>query len=114
MVGFLCLCSVYLCHPSSQDDWLADLNPESLLVIRGAYATPELAKAQPGDRCAAGQAQRLLCLGMHQQHACVCASIPARQSLGCRVAGSSWSGLATSVWILTPDRGPLCSTAPAR
>jgi hypothetical protein len=34
-----------------QDDWLEDLNPESLVVVKGAYATPELAKAQPGDRC---------------------------------------------------------------
>ncbi len=33
-----------------QDAWLEDLNPESLLVVRGAYATPELAKAQAGDR----------------------------------------------------------------
>lgn len=33
-----------------QEDWLADLNPESLVVVKGAYATPELAKAQPGDR----------------------------------------------------------------
>ncbi len=34
-----------------QDDWLGDLNPESLVAVKGAYATPELAKAQPGDRC---------------------------------------------------------------
>lgn len=34
-----------------QDDWLGDLNPESLVTIKGAYATPELAKAKPGDRC---------------------------------------------------------------
>ncbi len=33
-----------------QEDWLADLNPDSLVVVKGAYATPELAKAQPGDR----------------------------------------------------------------
>lgn len=37
-----------------QDDWLGDLNPESLLVIKGAYATPDLAAAKPGDRCAVG------------------------------------------------------------
>lgn len=39
---------------SPQDDWLGDLNPESLLVVKGAYATPDLAAAKPGDRCAAG------------------------------------------------------------
>lgn len=33
-----------------QEDWLADLNPESLVVVKGAYATPDLAKAKPGDR----------------------------------------------------------------
>ena len=33
-----------------QEDWLGDLNPESLVVVKGAYATPELAKAKPGDR----------------------------------------------------------------
>ncbi|KAL4447374.1 hypothetical protein ABPG77_007407 [Micractinium sp. CCAP 211/92] len=37
-------------NPASAEDWLADLNPDSLVVVKGAYATPELAKAQPGDR----------------------------------------------------------------
>ena len=36
--------------PAVQDEWLEDLNPESLVVVKGAYATPELAKAQPGGR----------------------------------------------------------------
>ena len=39
-----------------QEDWLADLNPESLVVVKGAYATPDLAKAQPGERCVRWQA----------------------------------------------------------
>ena len=32
------------------DDWLADLNPESLTSIAGSYATPHLAKAKVGER----------------------------------------------------------------
>ena len=39
--------------PSALDDWLADLNPRSLEVVRGAYASPALADAKPGDRQAA-------------------------------------------------------------
>jgi hypothetical protein len=34
------------------DDWLADLNPDSLAVVRGALAGPALTGAQPGDWCA--------------------------------------------------------------
>ncbi len=34
------------------DDWLADLNPDSLTIVRGALAGPALAGAQPGDWCA--------------------------------------------------------------
>lgn len=37
-------------NPSAMDDWLADLNPHSLEVVRGAMATEQLAKAKPGDR----------------------------------------------------------------
>lgn len=36
--------------PNLPDDWLGDLNPESLEVVKGAYATPALAAAKPGDR----------------------------------------------------------------
>ena len=32
------------------DDWIQDLNPASLEVVRGSYATPTLATACPGDR----------------------------------------------------------------
>lgn len=32
------------------DEWLKDLNPESLTVLSGGYATPHLAKAKVGDR----------------------------------------------------------------
>lgn len=50
-----CLCLAHLLTPPPpptprQDDWLADLNPESLVVVKGAYATPALAAAAPGDR----------------------------------------------------------------
>ena len=46
---------VHRCAPLPvQDDWLEDLNEESLTVVKGAYATPELAKAQPGDRWVLG------------------------------------------------------------
>jgi hypothetical protein len=34
------------------DAWLEDLNPDSLIVVRGALATPPLAAAKPGARCA--------------------------------------------------------------
>jgi hypothetical protein len=40
------------CVLALQENWLEDLNPESLTVIQGAFASPQLAKAQPGDRCA--------------------------------------------------------------
>jgi glutaminyl-tRNA synthetase len=32
------------------DTWLDDLNPESLLVVQSALASPALARAQIGDR----------------------------------------------------------------
>ena len=32
------------------DDWLEDLNPESLTVVKGALATPTLAAAKAGSR----------------------------------------------------------------
>jgi glutaminyl-tRNA synthetase len=35
---------------SLSDDWLEELNPNSLTVIKGCYATPRLASAKPGDR----------------------------------------------------------------
>ena len=34
------------------DDWLEDLNPESLIAVQGAMATPRLAAAAVGDKCA--------------------------------------------------------------
>lgn len=34
------------------DEWLADLNLGSLEVVRTALATPALARAAHGDRCA--------------------------------------------------------------
>ncbi|PRW56443.1 glutamine--tRNA ligase [Chlorella sorokiniana] len=37
-------------NPAALDDWLGDLNPESLVAVKGAYATPELAQAKPGER----------------------------------------------------------------
>ncbi len=36
--------------PNPPEDWLSDLNPESVSVISGAYATPALAAAAVGDR----------------------------------------------------------------
>ena len=35
------------------EDWLEDLNSESLTTVRGALATPALAAAAVGARCAA-------------------------------------------------------------
>ena len=32
------------------DAWLQDLNPDSEVVLRGAFASPPLAAAKPGDR----------------------------------------------------------------
>lgn len=40
--------------PAGSDAWLTELNPKSLEVVRGAYATPALAAAKLGDRCASG------------------------------------------------------------
>ena len=40
--------------PGGLDNWLEDLNPESLQVVQGAYASPQLAAAKPGDRQAPG------------------------------------------------------------
>lgn len=37
-------------NPNDTEDWLADLNPDSLTVVKGAFANPQLAKAQAGDR----------------------------------------------------------------
>ena len=42
-------------EPGAQEAWLSDLNPGSLEVVRTALATPALAKASIGDRCAALQ-----------------------------------------------------------
>lgn len=36
--------------PSLPEDWLADINPASLTVMKGAFATPKLAAAKPGER----------------------------------------------------------------
>lgn len=36
--------------PSLPEDWLGDINPDSLQVIKGAYATPRLASSKPGER----------------------------------------------------------------
>ena len=33
------------------DDWLEDLNPQSLTTVEGALATPRLAAAKAGDKC---------------------------------------------------------------
>jgi glutaminyl-tRNA synthetase len=38
------------CSPTLPDDWLADLNPASVEVVPGAFASPPLAAARPGDR----------------------------------------------------------------
>lgn len=35
--------------PNVHEDWLADINPESLVVLQGCYANPNLARAKPGD-----------------------------------------------------------------
>lgn len=37
-------------EPGSQEEWLTDLNPGSLEVVRTALASPTLAKATLGDR----------------------------------------------------------------
>ncbi|XAR52421.1 Glutamine--tRNA ligase [Bertholletia excelsa] len=37
-------------NPAELDDWLADLNPESKVVVPGAYAVPSLKNAAVGDR----------------------------------------------------------------
>jgi glutaminyl-tRNA synthetase len=37
-------------HPAAQDDWLEDLNEESLTRVSGGLANPQLAAAQPGDK----------------------------------------------------------------
>lgn len=36
--------------PSSMEDWLGDVNPESMTVVRHCYGSPALAAAKPGDR----------------------------------------------------------------
>ena len=36
-------------NPAELDDWLADLNPHSKVVIPSAYAVPELRNAVDGD-----------------------------------------------------------------
>jgi len=36
--------------PHLPEDWLADLNPDSLTIIKGAYASPRLAAANVGER----------------------------------------------------------------
>eukprot|EP00967_Tisochrysis_lutea_P156646 scaffold316088_cov19-Tisochrysis_lutea.AAC.1 len=35
--------------PNVHEDWLSDINPESLVVLQGCYANPALASAKPGD-----------------------------------------------------------------
>lgn len=37
-------------NPAELDDWLADLNPQSKVVIPGAYATSLLQNAAVGDK----------------------------------------------------------------
>ncbi|XP_052199489.1 glutamine--tRNA ligase-like isoform X1 [Diospyros lotus] len=37
-------------NPAELDDWLGDLNPESKVVIKGAYSVPSLKDAAVGDR----------------------------------------------------------------
>lgn len=37
-------------NPGELDDWLSDLNPESKVVIQGAYAVSSLKNAAVGDR----------------------------------------------------------------
>ncbi|KAJ9708209.1 hypothetical protein PVL29_000325 [Vitis rotundifolia] len=37
-------------NPAELDNWLADLNPESKVVVPGAYAVPSLRTAAAGDR----------------------------------------------------------------
>ena len=44
------LYDVLFSSPTLPEDWLADLNPGSVEVVRGAAATPALAAARPGDR----------------------------------------------------------------
>lgn len=36
--------------PAGSEDWLADLNPNSLEIVSDALASPPLMAAQPGDR----------------------------------------------------------------
>ena len=36
--------------PGGVEDWLEDLNPASVEVVRGAYANPVLAQAAAGER----------------------------------------------------------------
>ena len=36
--------------PNLQEDWLADLNPNSLTILKGCYATPKLAGSNIGER----------------------------------------------------------------
>ena len=37
-------------EPGAQEEWLSDLNPGSLEIVRTALASPALAKATHGDR----------------------------------------------------------------
>ena len=39
--------------PAGAEDWLGELNPQSLEVVPGALASPPLLTARPGDRCLA-------------------------------------------------------------
>ena len=39
------------CVADTGDDWLDDLNPNSLTTMEGALATPRLAAAKAGDKC---------------------------------------------------------------
>ena len=88
--------------PCLQEDWLADLNPESLVVVKGAYATPELAKAQPGERCVRGQAS----------HAGGCCNGCWGSLLTCRWRGGSFAGCSASCSAFPCLPCPLTCPAP--
>jgi len=41
---------IYCQNPAEHEDWLSDVNPQSKVVISGAYAVPSLRDAAMGDR----------------------------------------------------------------
>ena len=94
---------------------LGDLNPASLEVVPGAVASPELAKANPGDRCASRF--RAACPHPHPSTA------PASQGLPCLSSLERYPSLGTSGMfplgkpgcyrsLSLSLRSSLCSTAP--